>query len=109
MIAGHRQGAARNHPILAAQCDVEMRDTLDVMQAHRTHIGLRVETICHHAAIRDAPNQCLHLGMVGAADREPVKGDIRDEIVKAFAQIFDCAPMFHVFGVDICDDGDGGG
>ena len=84
-----------------------MRDTRFVAQVDRAHIGLRVEAKGHDAAVGDAADQRLHLGVVGAAHGQPVEGDVRDEIEKAFAQVLDRAPMFHMLGVDIGDDGDG--
>jgi hypothetical protein len=53
------------------QRDVEMRDAAVVAQVHGAHIGLGVEAEGHDAAVGDAPDQRLHLRVVGAADREP--------------------------------------
>ena len=78
-----------------------MRDALFVGQVNRAHVCLGVKAIGHYAAIRDFADQRLNLGVIGATDRNAIKRDVRDEIIKPFAQVFDCAPVFHVFGVDI--------
>ncbi len=80
-----------------------------VAQVDRPHIGLRVEAEGHDPPVGDPAHQRLHLGVVGAADGQPVERDVGDEIVKALAQVLDRAPVLHVLGVDVGDDGDGGG
>ncbi len=93
----------------SAQRDVEMGDAAFVMQVDGAHVGLRVKAEGHNAAVGDAADQRLHFGVIGAQHGKPVERDVRDEIVEALAQIFDRAPVFHVFGVDVGDDGDGRG
>ena len=86
-----------------------MRHAVLVGQVLRPHIGLRVKAVCHHAPIRDAANQRLNLGVIGAANGQTVEGNIGHEIMEAFAQGIERAPVFHMFGINVGDHGDGGG
>ena len=109
VVAGHRQSAAFDHPPLGLKRHVEMRDTFFVVQIDRPHIGLRVKSVGHNSAVSDAPHKGLNLGVICAADRQPVKRNIADKVVEPLPQALDIAPMLHVLGVDIGDDGDGRG
>ncbi len=103
MIARHRQGAALDHDTFGLQGDVEQGMPLLIAQIDRAHIGLRVEPIGHHAPIGDPAHKGLNLGVIGAANRQPIKGNVRHEIKKPLTQRIETAPMFHMFGVDIGD------
>jgi hypothetical protein len=109
VIPRHRQGAALDHLTLGGQRDIELRNPRLVLQIDRPDIGLRVETEGHHAAVGDAANERLNLRMVGAANGKAVERDVGDEIVEPLAQVLDRAPVLHMLGVDIGDDGDGRG
>jgi hypothetical protein len=63
VVARHRQAAALDPAVLGLQRDVEMRDAVRIGQVFGPHIGLRVEAEGHHAAVGDAADQRLNLGV----------------------------------------------
>ena len=79
------------------------------MQVDCAHVGLCVEPKGRDPAIRHATDQRLNLGVVGTTDGQTVERDVGHEIKKALTQVFDRAPVLHMLGVDVRDDGDGGG
>ncbi|MPL96742.1 hypothetical protein SDC9_42924 [bioreactor metagenome] len=109
VVARHRQRAALDLRLgpLVLQKHVEMRPAFREAEVDRAHIGLGVEAEGGDAAVGDATDEGLHLGVVGAAHRHAVERDVGDKVVEALPQVLDRAPVLHVLGVDVGDDRDG--
>src|SRR5918993_1497428 len=69
------------------------------------NIGTGADAIGQDAAVGDARDQGLHLGMVRAQDREAIEGDVLDEAHEGVAHRIEGAVMVEVLGIDIGDDG----
>ena len=70
---------------------VEMRRAFGEADIDRADIGLRREAIGDEAAIRDAADHGLHLGMIEAENRETVERHVLDEALEGVAHLVEGA------------------
>src|SRR3546814_7241653 len=70
------------------------------------NVGLRRKAIGDDAAIADARDDRLHLGMVEAEHRGAIEGHILDKLDEGVLDCVEAAIMVEMFGIDVGDDRD---
>ena len=87
--------------------DVEIGAAAVELEVDRPHVGVGADTVGDDAAVGDARQQRLDLGMVEAQHGEAVERDVLDEAHESVAQRVEGAVVVEMLGIDVGHDGDG--
>ena len=112
VLAGHRQREADDVADSAAgpvtDRDAEARHRALGAQVAVAHVGLGIGAIGDDAAVLDAPDEFLHLGMIEAHDGKAIERDVLDELLVGLPNLPERAIVVEMLGIDIGDHGDVG-
>ena len=89
--------------------DIEIGAAAVEPEVDRMDVGVGAQPVGDDAAIGDARDQGLHLGMVEAQDGEAVERNVLDEAHEGVAQRVEGAVMIEMLGIDVGHHRDGGG
>ena len=111
VLAEHRQAQVDDGARLVGGAvldhDVEIGAAAVELEVDRADVGVGAQPVGDDAAVGDARDQRLHLGMVDAQHGEAVERDVLDEAHEGVAQRVEGAVMVEMLGIDVGDDRDG--
>ena len=112
VLAEHRQAQVDDGARFVGRAvldrDVEVGAAAVEPEVDGAHVGVGADAVGDDAAVGDARDQRLHLGMVGAQHGEAVERDVLDEAHEGVAQRVEGAVVVEMLGIDVGDDGDDG-